>query len=537
MTSAILRATGPLLALFLLAALSGPAIAAAEGGVRAVTVYPDRATVTREHQATIAAGEGTIRIHPLPPRLVPESLRVRAEGPDGLILSHVETRTVHGRDLAHPEERALTEALQVARDERRRRTDERQAQSMTLSFIEHLTEHAGAVEPGLPPDQWHRAWGLIGDGARDVLEQIARIDIDLREIDAEIERIERELNRLRTGRRDTTEVAILYQAAAAGEARVTLEYEIPGAGWQPAYEARLDTADGVLELVQRAEVGQNTGEKWDDVILHLATARPALGGRLPRLSPWFIDIRPPPRPRMYEDAAAPETMAARAPAPVSEAMLETSGFTTRYRVPGRVSLPPDGRQQRFVLASHRHEAAISGRAVPVLSPHAYLFAETEFAGDTPLLPGPVTLFQDGQLAGQARLDALAPGAPLRLAFGVDDRIDVRREIDRDSIGREGLLRRQQRLERSYRITVDNRHERALEVTVLDRLPVARDQRIAVELGPNATPPTERDVDGRLGVLAWTGEWAPGESRTIRFSYLVSWPEDVESIHGLDGPRP
>ncbi|AHE98229.1 hypothetical protein THITH_08075 [Thioalkalivibrio paradoxus ARh 1] len=521
----------------MLAALSGPAIAAAEGGVRAVTVYPDRATVTREHQATIAAGEGTIRIHPLPPRLVPESLRVRAEGPDGLILSHVETRTVHGRDLAHPEERALTEALQVARDERRRRTDERQAQSMTLSFIEHLTEHAGAVEPGLPPDQWHRAWGLIGDGARDVLEQIARIDIDLREIDAEIERIERELNRLRTGRRDTTEVAILYQAAAAGEARVTLEYEIPGAGWQPAYEARLDTADGVLELVQRAEVGQNTGEKWDDVILHLATARPALGGRLPRLSPWFIDIRPPPRPRMYEDAAAPETMAARAPAPVSEAMLETSGFTTRYRVPGRVSLPPDGRQQRFVLASHRHEAAISGRAVPVLSPHAYLFAETEFAGDTPLLPGPVTLFQDGQLAGQARLDALAPGAPLRLAFGVDDRIDVRREIDRDSIGREGLLRRQQRLERSYRITVDNRHERALEVTVLDRLPVARDQRIAVELGPNATPPTERDVDGRLGVLAWTGEWAPGESRTIRFSYLVSWPEDVESIHGLDGPRP
>jgi len=501
-------------------------------GVSEVTVFPDRAIVTRMHAVQIATGEGVARIHPLPPGLNPASLRVRAEGLEGLSLRHAETRIVHGRELAHPEEQQLTEMLQAAQDERRRLSDGRQAQDLKLGFIQRLTENAGAVEPALPPDQWHRAWGLIGDGALETLERITRIDDALRDVDAEINRIQRELNALRTGRRDTLEAAVHYHAPDAGSARITLEYEIPGASWAPLYEARLDTASGRMEWVQRAEVRQNTGEAWDDVVLHLSTARPALGGRLPELQPWFLDIVPPPRPSPRRELSAMDMMAA--PAAVAEAaVLETTGFTSHYRVPARVTLPSDNREQRFLLASGDLQVELSARAVPALSPHAYLFAQSVFEGDTPLLPGPVNLFQDGQLVGQTRVGTVAPGAPLRLAFGVDDRIEINRTLDRDSLGREGLLRRQQRLERSYRITVDNRHDRALTVTVLDRMPVPRDERIKVELTPATTKPGERDVDGRLGVLAWSIEPAAGSREELRFGYTVSWPEDVEGIHGLD----
>jgi uncharacterized protein (TIGR02231 family) len=507
-------------------------LAALADGVRAVTVYPDRALVVREHRFEISPGEGVIAIHPLPHGLDPASLRVGAEGPEGLILHHVETRTVHGRDLVHMEERKLTEALEAAQDERRTLADGRRAHGLKLAFIERLTENAGAVEPGLPPDQWHRAWGLIGDGALDVLEQMARIDVASRRTDAEIARLERELNALRTGRRDSVELQLHYRSASAGVAQVTLEYHVPGASWSPFYEARLDTVTGRMEFLQRAEVRQNTGEEWRDVELRLSTARPALGGSLPDLRPWFIDSSPPPRVAMERAADARALMAA--PAPMLEAELQTTGFTSSYRVPGRVSLPPDNRQQRFLLATKEHEVHLSARAVPILSPQAYLFAETVFDGGAPLLPGPVTLFQDGQMVGQIRIGALAPGAPLRLAFGVDDRVEIRHELDRDTVGREGLLRRQRRLERGYQIRIDNRHDRALEVTMLDRLPVPRDERIKVELSAGSTPPTARDVDDRPGVLSWTSEFAAGESRTLRFGYTVSWPEDVEFIHGLDG---
>jgi uncharacterized protein (TIGR02231 family) len=501
-------------------------------GLSEVTVYPDRASVTRQHTVQLESGEGVARIHPLPPGLNPASLRVRAEGLEGLSLRHAETRVVHGREFAHPGEQQLTEMLRNAQDEHRRLSDGRQAQDLKLGFIQRLTENAGAVEPALPPDQWHRALGLIGDGALETLERITRIDEALRDVDVEINRIQRELNTLRTDRRDTFEAAIHYHAPETGTARITLEYEIPGASWAPLYEARLDTVSGRMEWVQRAEVRQNTGESWDNVVMHLSTARPALGGRLPELQPWFLDIAPPPRPLARHELSASDMLAA--PAAVPEAAtLETTGFTSRYRVPARVTLPSDNREQRFLLASRELQAELSARAVPALSPHAYLFAQTVFEGDTPLLTGPVNLFQDGQLVGQTSVGTVAPGAPLRLAFGVDDRIEITRTLDLDSVGREGLLRRHQRLERSYRVTIENRHDRALAVTVLDRMPVPRDERIKVALTPATTEPSERDVDGRLGVLSWDVEAAAGAKEELRFGYTISWPEEVDAIHGVD----
>ncbi|TVP88938.1 MAG: mucoidy inhibitor MuiA family protein [Thioalkalivibrio sp.] len=511
-----------------------PMTAALAEGISEVTVYPDRATVTRVHTVEITRGDDVARIHPLPPRLDPASLRVRAEGLEGLRLRHAETRIIHGRELAHPEEQRLTEALQSAQDGHRRLVDRRQAEEIKLGFIRHLVENAGAVEPGLPPDDWHRAWGMLGDGALEALERITLIDGDMREIDEEIQRIRRELDTLRTDRRDTLEAAVHYSAPDAGTARLILEYEVPGATWSPLYEARLDTVAGRMEWVQQAEVRQNTGEAWEDVMLRLSTARPALGGRLPELQPWFIDAGPGPEPTPRREMSAHDALAAPAPAAVETAALEATGFTSQYRVPGRVSLPPDNRLQHFLLARDENEADLSARAVPQLSPHAFLFAETVFEGEAPLLPGSVNLFQDGQLVGRTRVGTVAPGAPLNLAFGVDDRIGVERMLDRDSTGRQGLLRRQQRLERSYRITVDNHHDRALPVTVLDRLPVSRDERIKVELTPETTEPAERDVDGRLGVLAWELEPAAGAKEEVRFGFTVSWPEDLEDIQGL-GP--
>jgi uncharacterized protein (TIGR02231 family) len=510
------------------------AVFAAEG-IRTVTVYPDRAQVIREHRVEISSGAGMLTIAALPARLDPGSLRVRAEGPDGLTLHHIETRTVHGRDLAHPEERALSEALLKARDERQMLTNRREAETLKLAFIRRLAETGGGSESGLPPEAWTGAWERIGQGATEVFRETSEVDQRARSVDAEIARLESALNALRTGQRESMEVMVHYHAPNAGAGVITLEYQVPGAAWIPLYEARLDTASGRLEFIHRAEVRQNTGEDWQNVELHVSTARPTLGGRLPELEPWFIDVAPPVRPMMRGEADTLATMAA--PAPMAEATLEATGFTARYRVPERVSLRSDHRQQHFRLGSREYDADLSARAVPARSPHVYLFAETTFEGDAPLLPGVVTLIQDGLMAGQTRVASLAPGAPLRLAFGVDDRIEVRREIDRDSLGREGLLRRQNRLERGYRIKIENRHEGPMRVTILDRLPVPRDDRIKVVLSPSSTAPTRQDVEGRPGVLAWDLELDGGASETLRFVYTVAWPEDVEFIHGLQGLEP
>jgi hypothetical protein len=82
------------------------------------------------------------------------------------------------------------------------------------------------------------------------------------------------------------------------------------------------------------------------------------------------------------------------------------------------------------------------------------------------------------------------------------------------------------------ITVHNRHTRPIAITVLDQLPVSRDQRIRVELDRGSTPPDQTDVQGRAGVIAWQREYAAGERQEIRFGYVVTWPPEAGPPSGL-----
>ena len=67
--------------------------------------------------------------------------------------------------------------------------------------------------------------------------------------------------------------------------------------------------------------------------------------------------------------------------------------------------------------------------------------------------------------------------------------------------------------------------------MLDQLPVPRDEAIEVELLRGSTQVSERDVEKRKGVLEWRGVYEPGETRTIKFGYAVTYP-DGQAVPGF-----
>jgi hypothetical protein len=127
----------------------------------------------------------------------------------------------------------------------------------------------------------------------------------------------------------------------------------------------------------------------------------------------------------------------------------------------------------------------------------------------------------------------APGDELRLGFGQDEAVAVERRLDTSYRSQEGIFDTYRRLERHYVMRVRNGHGVAVEIELLDRIPVPQDERIRVELTSETTPPDQRDVDGRRGVLAWRGRFAPGEEREIRLGFAVIVPDGLE----LDGFEP
>jgi len=528
--------------LILLPALaSAGEIEPAANRIDSVTVFPDRAEVTRQLQINLPAGASTILIHKLPAQLIEASLRAKGKGPNGLSIATVETRRHFSTRASGEQERKLREQLQSLQDEKAQLDGRRQALDTRAKFIDKLAELPGNKdEKGgslLAPEKWATAWEAIGKGMEETNQARVSLQRQMREVDEKISKVRQELQQIQTGRRDSITAAIQVEAANPGKATFSLSYQLGGASWSPLYDANLDTESGKLQLTQAAYIRQNTGEDWTQATLTVSTARPSAGAAMPPMNPWWIDFSRP-RPLLEKRLKAERSMQAdemlsgamapqAAPAREKEAQTVASEFSVQYRIPGQVSVPADNSRHRFVLNKQEFTVDLAARTAPKLDTRAFLYAELDYQGEAPLLPGQWRLQRDGTFVGNHQNPALRPGEKLALAFGADDAIEVEYKLLKNEREKQGLINREENVQRRYRMTLTNHHKRAIPLSVFDQLPVSRDEAIKVTLAEGSTRPSDRDVNDRPGVLEWKRNLDPGEKWTIHFGYDVSYPQDKQ----------
>src|SRR5262245_6605433 len=197
---------------------------------------------------------------------------------------------------------------------------------------------------------------------------------------------------------------------------------------------------------------------------------------------------------------------------------------------GRVAVPATGEMKRVQIDDMALDPTLTVRTVPKADAKAYLYAKLTIARGTPILPGTVALFRDSTFVGNGRMPLLAPGEEHELGFGVDDMIRVRHAIVEDKQGESGLITATKTDVRNYRITVKNLHPRAIQLSVLDQVPVSQNDGIKIELQGRAQP-TRRNVEDKRGVLAWDMKLEPDEEKAVEFGYRVSWPGAKKITYG------
>lgn len=543
-----------------------PAAASAEevvaaSKVDAVTLYPAGAEVTRVTKVRIEQGEHIVIFRDLPAQAVGQSIRVEGKATAGLEIGSVDHRrtfVMRDAETDASARRRLETDLERLQDERSGLEAVIRGAELQKTFVQHLAE-LPTVPPvannQAPSPDWGQLFGTIGARSIEAEQRIVETKTRLRDLGRRIEDVEKQLAQSAPKRLEQTEVKVNVSAAARLDAEIRIRYQVADAGWQPLYDARLDTggrtAAPKLTLVRRAAIRQRTGEPWTDVSLLLSTARPQAGAAAPDLRPITIDVQlEPPRPAPVAVAPASAPVAAmrssrlvdaeakvtaELPAPPQQATeanttLEAGAFATSFAIKDRTSVPETGETKNVLVEEQTLEPALVVRAVPRLDPRAYLYARITLPRTAPYLAGPVSLFRDRTFAGTGRLPLLAPGETHELGFGADDLVRVRHAVADERKGEAGIISSTRTEEKNFRLTIKNMHERAVSYAILDQVPVSLNQEIKVELLGRSAP-TRRDVDDKRGVLAWEDKLNPDEERTIEFGYRTSWPANRAVVYG------
>ena len=550
----------------------------ADSRISAVTVYADRAVVTR--LATIAvpaAGPLEIVFANLPASLVEQSLQVSGRGTAQTTILDVTARATY-LDFT-PNERVKTledelRGLQKQRrglDDRGKLLDEQKASLGRTEAALTSPANKDAARPTL--EDLTKLLGFLGEQRSKLVADAAALDDQREALQAKIDAAQQQLNELRGARgRTVKNVTVRLAAGSPGQLDLSLSYAVPGASWAPAYDARLRAEERAVELAYFGVVRNGTGEDWKEVALTLSTARPSLGGGAPELAAWIVDVAksvPVPATVMADrfvgsdqlnfgraksvtlgysgvagsggttfNSAALAAAPAMQDASVASAAVESAATSATFKITTPVTLSADNTTQKVAIASAKLAANLQFQATPKLSETAFLSAYVTNTSDYPLLAGAVNTFLDDTFVAASNLKTVMPGEKFELALGADEGIAIKRKLVNRFAEDTGITSRYRRVTYEFLVTVTNNKKTTEKVVFKDAVPVSRDEKIVVklltpadrDLGTKEAPKEiSREEDGKL---VWRLNLKPGEKRELPLKFSVEYPAGT-SVTGVE----
>lgn len=530
--------------------------------ISSVTVYSDRALITRQASLRLSPGVHTLTFDNLPGELLEDSLRVKVQGTAVVKVFGTEVRPILLAKAAEEKVQALKDQIRQLEDQDRALKEKIEVWKAQKDFLlaikvksqeEISRDLSKDFSPKrMEPKDWKLTLNFFKDELASAYEQIQSLDLTRRELAEKLKLLKNQLSKIQGGRpQERKLVQVAVEAMKPGELTVDLGYVMMNAAWSPTYDVHFRLKEKDVDLTYYGEVKQKTGESWDKVQLALSTARPAVGGDMPTLTAWSLYLFDPqrmrvmappakraeaPPPPMAQRARPPEAAAkpaeedkeeARA-AEVVTSQVETSGAAVVFKAKKSETIPPDGSAHKTVIGRERFGAHFIHETTPKLSPYAYIKATIVNQSPYPLLAGPVQLFADQDFVGKSQIMTIAPTEKFPLFLGIDEGIKVKREEIKKEKGQGGLMGKTNQERRGYRLTVENLKAEKVEIVVHDQIPVPQDRDITVKVTNNSDPTEE---DKQPGHLKWRLHLDPGAKKEINFEFLVEYPEGM-NISGI-----
>jgi uncharacterized protein (TIGR02231 family) len=524
----------------------------------AVTVYPEQARVTRRGQVQVMAGQTRLVVDALPKTLQLQTVQthqcsgvdIQLQGVEVIPTAMVADRSPGTIASSDASTNALSDRLQELEQRFRQVKDKLAALTLQRDFLTKLaTRTAHTFSLGLARQQVDLA------AVTALLTYVETQHIRLGEAIAQQERLKQELDHLLQGVRHQLQEAqatppetryqihIPLTANQTGAVELEISYCVSDAAWEPAYDVRFGGAPDRLQLSYLARVHQTTGEDWEQVSLKLSTAAPERSPMLPQPDAWYVTlpaadrakVGPQGRSRspMLQDTyrmlgalpgseIPPQIVEAKPPTQFHAAAIAVVSFD----VPQRVTIPSNGSRQRVALSQADFPSQFTYVALPQRCDAPYLQAHLTNPQDgVPLLPGTAHLFRDGGYIGQEQFDYVAPGQSFQLSLGLDERLQVQRELvqRQTAQGQDHCS-----IALSYRLSIHNPLNHAVQMQVMEQIPISRSDQIIIDL-QSANPAITQH---QSGLCQWMLTLAATATQQVQYHYTLTHPCEA-TVLGLD----
>lgn len=522
----------------------------------AVTVYPDQARITRRGQIEVDASTAVLAIGTLPAVLQANSIQAYAQGTARVTLQKPYLETSSPLASSKDDKETLTKQLHQTENAFRHCKDTLSGLHHQQSFLETLAEQtATSFAQGLSQQTTQleavaQFLEFFDQSYQRLAEAIATQERLKQDLDLKLQQARQAVQKLEaTSIKPQHRILLPIQVETPGSLELRLIYDVTQARWNPVYDVRLEKDQHSLQIDCIAEIQQNTGENWTHVDLKVSTAAPEQTPAIPdpsllRIQPFLKKPEPerkrsPQREIKSRSRVLDETYRMLGALPGSEippavaeedvlgnTNLQPASAIIAFTAITPAEVPSDGQAHRVPVGQLQLDSQFTYIALPQRNSAPYLCAELTNPPDKwPLLPGTAYLFRAGGYVGEVTFNYVAPGESFQLSLGLDERVAIQRELVAKETRNEGQCVDL----RAFRLSIHNPFPHAIDISVLEQIPVSPNEDIKINL-VKADPPTSLD---KTGQCQWSMPLAAQETRHLYYQYAVEHPADIP-ISGLDG---
>lgn len=524
-----------------------------ESRISEVTVYPDSALISRLATLKLNAGEYKIVFSNIIPEVDENSLRVSGKGTATFKLFGAQLKREFLEEVPSEKIKQLKDQIQKLEDEIKRLQNLKNVLLEEKNFLDSIRLFSAEQIPKdlvtktPTPEELEDTFKFLDTKLRENYSQVMDTELKMRDLMNKVDVLKRELVQISGPQRKLKRsILVDLEVLKSGTLDLNVSYLVRGASWQPIYDARADFEKSEVEMIAYGVVRQTTGEEWSDIELSLSTAKPAIGGRMPYVAPWFLRPFQPPgimkekavrmerAPKAFYEVAK-EEVAKELKEPKAEyAVVEERGIAVLYKLPRKATIKSDGSEHKLPIATQILRARFEYSTYPRLSAYAYLGSRVTNAKDLQLLAGRLNIFLAGDFVGTSSIDNIGPGEEFDLYLGVDESVKVRREqIEKkvDDVLIAGIPAPNRKTTFKYKITIENYKYKKIKVLFFEAMPVSEDERIKVKVFGVSLEPKEKNWKDRKGVWRWELELEPKEKEEIFYTFSIEHPRDLQ-VEGL-----